>query len=253
MSTSSVGTASGVIIPTYPLVSGDLLRALEHAASVAEGHTDDDGEQFAMQMVRSIVATEVPVNSIIVVPLSAPRADEVLDFTFLAASKLMFFQVHEKPQIRMIYGNCSQYSVGTTDLPLPIGSFMKFSSLSQYLVAQPQLLEAVQMSLSPAVVVAAGGEPAKSPCLRPLEVGGEQAEDTAGKTKGMSIVDLDRGEHPTRNKTDLHQRERDLGFVFRAVDAQKRNYSVRCLVVSTLFPLAFGLGFDPWPCRFTPQ
>ena len=227
MSTSSVGATSGVVIPTYPLVIGALQRALEHAASVGEGHTDDDGEQFAMQMVRSIVATEVPSNAIIVVPLSPPHAEEVLDFTFLAASKLMFFQVHEKPQVRMTYGHCSQYSVGTTDFPLPIGALMKFPSLSHYLVAQPRLLEAVQMSLSPTVGVAAGAETAKRPCLRPLEIGGEQAEDTAGKTKGMSIVDLDGGEHPTRNKTDLHQRERDLGFVFRAMDAQKRNYSIR--------------------------
>lgn len=70
-------------------------------------------------------------------------------------------------------------------------------------------------------------EPAKRPCLRPLEAGGEQADDATGKTKGMSIVDLDAVEHPTRNKTDLHQRERDLGLVFRAIDVQKRNYSIR--------------------------
>ena len=43
----------------------------------------------------------------------------------------------------------------------------------------------------------------------------------------MSIVDLDGGEHPTRNKTDLIQRERDLGCTYRAMDAAKHHYSIR--------------------------
>ena len=203
------------------------MRAIEHAAAIQEGHTDDEGEQYAMEMVQSIAAAAVPVNAIIVIPLAVPRDDEVLDFTYLASSKSMFFQIHEKPQNRMTYGHCSQYSVGITDLPLQLGALLKFPSVSHYLVAQPRLLEAVRISLLPAAGSAVTTESAKRPCLRPLEVGGEQAEDTAAKIKGMSIVDLDGGEHPTRNKTDLHQRERDLGFVFRAMDSQKRNYSVR--------------------------
>ena len=227
MATSSTRAVSGVVLPTYPLVEGDLMRALENAAAVRAGQTDDEGEQYAMEMVKSITAAEVPVNSMIVIPLSAPRAEEVLDFTYLASSKSMYFQIHEKPQNRMTYGHCSQYSVGITDFPLPIGALVKFPSMSHYLVAQPRLSEAVRISLLPAIGSAVDAEPAKRPCLRPLEIGGEQAEDTAGKIKGMSIVDLDGGEHPTRNKTDLHQRERDLGFVFRAMDVQKRNYSVR--------------------------
>lgn len=104
MATSSSVTVSGVVLPTYPLVAGELLRAFEHAASIEDGQTDDDGEQYAMQMVHSVPAAEVPANSIIVIPLTAPRADEALDITFLAASKSMFFQIHEKPQARMTYG-----------------------------------------------------------------------------------------------------------------------------------------------------
>ena len=43
----------------------------------------------------------------------------------------------------------------------------------------------------------------------------------------MSIVDLDGGEHPTRNKAELNQRERELWCTFRIIDAAKRSYSIR--------------------------
>ena len=43
----------------------------------------------------------------------------------------------------------------------------------------------------------------------------------------MSIVDLDGGEHPTRNKTDVHLRERQLWFTYRVMDAAKQCYSIR--------------------------
>ena len=43
----------------------------------------------------------------------------------------------------------------------------------------------------------------------------------------MSIVDLDGGEHPTRNKAELNQRERVLWCTFRIMDAAKRSYSIR--------------------------
>lgn len=43
----------------------------------------------------------------------------------------------------------------------------------------------------------------------------------------MSIVDLDEGEHPTRNKADLHQREWDLWCTYRIMDLAKHSYSIR--------------------------
>ena len=223
---SSVET-SGVILPAYAQVTGPLMRALEHAASIVAGYSDDDGEQYAMQMVLSIPAAEVPSNSVVVIPLDAPQAEEALNFTFLARCKSMFFQVHEKPQTRMTYGHCSNFSAGTLDRPFPVGALMKFPSMGHYLVAQPRLLQALRASLEPAAGSALGAEPAKRPCLHPLEVGGEQAEDTSGKTKGMSIVDLDGGEHSTRNKTDLHQRERELWCTYRIMDPVRHNYGIR--------------------------
>ena len=99
--------------------------------------------------------------------------------------------------------------------------------MSHYLVAQPRLLHALHASLGPTGGDAAGVESVKRPCIRPLAGRGEQAEDTASRTKCMSIVDLDGGEHPTRNKAELHQRERYLRLTYRIMDTAKQCYSIR--------------------------
>ena len=67
------------------------------------------------------------------------------------------------------------------------------------------------------------------PCIRPLVDGGELVEATADKEKGAStfLVDLDGVKHPTRNKTDIHQRERDLYFTFRAMEKERWDFSIR--------------------------
>ena len=160
------------MIPAYGLASGALLHAIENAASVVAGHTDDDGEQYAMQMAFSVPAADVPANSVVVIPLDAPQVDETVNFTFLARCKSMYLQVHERPQTRMTYGHCANFSAGTVDRPIPIGALVKFPSLSHYLVAQPRLLQALRVSLEPAGGGAVGAESAKRPCLRPLEGGG---------------------------------------------------------------------------------
>lgn len=79
-----------MVVPAYPAATGALVRALEHAASIVAGYSDDEGEQFAMQMIFSVPVAEVPANSVVVIPLNKPKTDEVLNFTFLAASKLLY-------------------------------------------------------------------------------------------------------------------------------------------------------------------
>ena len=41
------------------------------------------------------------------------------------------------------------------------------------------------------------------------------------------MIDLEGGEHPTRNKADIHQRERELWLTYRIMDAPKQCYSIR--------------------------
>ena len=215
--TASSVEIGGVMIPAYPL---------ENAVSIVAGHTDDEGEYFAMQMVSWVPAADVPAISVVVITLDTPQADGVVNYTFLALCKSMFLQVHDKPQTRLIYGHCSNFSEGTVDRPIPIGALVKFPSMRHYLVAQPHLVQALRASLDPAGEGAIGAASAKSSCLRPLEGAGDQVEDATGKTKGMSIVDSDGGQHPTRNKTNLHQWERDLWCTYRNTNAGKHNYSI---------------------------
>ena len=187
-STASSVQTGGVVIPAYQSATGALVRALEHAASVVAGYSDDDGEQYAMLMVSSVPAAEVPANSVVVIPLDTPQANAVVNFTFLASSKSMFFQVHEKPQTRMTYGHCSNYSAGTVDRPIPIGALVKFPSMGHYLVAQPRLLQAVRESLEPAGGGQMGGESSKRPCLRPLEGGVSRLKTRPIRQKVCPVV-----------------------------------------------------------------
>jgi hypothetical protein len=53
---------------------------------------------YAMAMAHVVAADMVQADAIIVVPLTQPAADEILDFTYVAAAKAMFVQLHERPQ-----------------------------------------------------------------------------------------------------------------------------------------------------------
>ena len=79
-----------------------MMHSLENAASIVAGHTDDEGEYYAIQMATSVPAADFPANSVVVIPLDKPRENQALNFTFLASCKSMFFQVHEKPHARMV-------------------------------------------------------------------------------------------------------------------------------------------------------
>ena len=104
---------------------------------------------------------------------------------------------------------------------------VKFPSAASFLVAKPRLVAAVLASAGPEIDLIGEAE-LKRQCLRQPVSGGELLEDTGEKLKGTStyLLDLDGVKHPTRNKTDIAQRERDLYFVFRAMDPEKLEYSI---------------------------
>ena len=228
MESSSSSNATGIFIPNYPLAAGDLLRAIEHSGSVVSSSTDDDGEYYAMAMAQVLPAEQLPAESIIVIPLTTPRVDEALDFTFMAAAECMFVKIHETPQARRTYGHCAAYSVDCAYKPLAIGDVFKFSTLGTFVVARRQLVESVIASRGSDVDTVTETNVDKRQCIRPLVEVGELTDDTGGRLKGTSsyILDLNGVKHSTRNKTDIAQRERDLHMVFRAMDAEKMDYSI---------------------------
>ena len=112
MSTLTARTRIGVVIPTYEMLDGSMLHAVEHASSVVDASSDEVGEFYAMAMIQAVPAAQVPENAVIVIPLTPPEEGQVLDMTYVAASSLMFLHVHEKPQARMTYAHCAAYSTG---------------------------------------------------------------------------------------------------------------------------------------------
>jgi hypothetical protein len=184
--------ATGVFLPNYPLASGDLLRAIEHSGSVAPTSTDDAGEYYAMAMAQVLQADQVPVDSIMVVPLTPPRADEVLDFSFVAASECMYVQLHEQPQFRRTYGHCMAYSGDLVEKPLEIGAVFKFATIGTFIIAKRQLVAAVRATTSPAIEDQSVSNTDKRQCVRPLVVWcwsrwrlGRRTEDEREKPEGV--------------------------------------------------------------------
>ena len=115
---------AGAQLPTFPMVSEELFRLIEAAASAVPTSTEEFGEYFAMSLVQIMTAELLPAESIIVIPLLAPAEGGILDFTFLATVQLLFIQVHDKPQPLRTYGRCVGYSTGTVDRPLELGAMV---------------------------------------------------------------------------------------------------------------------------------
>lgn len=91
---------NGVFLPNFPLAEGDLLRAIENSGSVVATSTDDAGEYYAMAMAAVTPAMTILEGAIMIIPLTTPRVDEPLDFTFVAAADCMYVELHGVPQAR---------------------------------------------------------------------------------------------------------------------------------------------------------
>jgi hypothetical protein len=224
---SSTSFLAGVLIPRYELAPGAILRAVENASSVVPGSSDEDGEYLAMSLVVSKPAADVPEGSIVILPLTPPSEGEVTDFSYLAASKHMFLKIRKRPQPLFTYGQCVAYSDGTAERLVAVGESVKFPSATNYLVSTDELVSLIRTSVGPEVqLLISDNVPAKRPCVRLLGIGGEQAEELEDKPKGTStyILDLEGVKRPTRNKSDIPQREKDLHFMFRAMDVGKWDY-----------------------------
>lgn len=68
----SVFLTVGVSLPVYPLVTGPLLHTFEHASSVTQSASDEEGEVY-MLLAEVVGAAAVPKESIVVIPLTTPE------------------------------------------------------------------------------------------------------------------------------------------------------------------------------------
>jgi hypothetical protein len=122
-----------------------------------------------MSLAASMLAASVPDGSVDLLPLAMPLEGELLDFTYVPASKHLFFRIHIRPQPQFTYGQCMAYSDGTLELLVPVGAIMKFPCGANYLVAQPESVELIRASIGPEVRLPTGNtSAAKRVCVRPL-------------------------------------------------------------------------------------
>jgi hypothetical protein len=191
-------------------------------------YTSTYGEYFAMSLIQMEPAELVLPETIIVITLSSPADNEIFDLTFIATAQLLFVQLHGRPQPLRTYGRCVGYSMGAVDRPLAIGEMFRFPTVPHFIVAKRDLVTAVLTNRGPFEAEAVDASPEKRQCVRPLGEDGELADDTGSRTKGTSVylLDLDCVRHPTRNKSEIAQRERELHFLFRAMDSGKKEYCV---------------------------
>ena len=135
----------------------------------------------------------------------------------------MYVQLHEQPQFRRTYGHCVAYSGDSVERPLEIGAVFKFATIGTFVIVKQQLAAAVRAAMGPEAEGQSVFTTDKRQCVRPLVEVGELAEDAGANLKGTSVylLDLNRNKLYTRNKSDIPQKEKDLSFIFRAMDKSK--------------------------------
>jgi hypothetical protein len=76
---------------------------------VVAASSDDGGETFAL-FATVVPAESVPDGSIMIIPLTPPSEEDILNFIYLAREKSMFVKLHETPRERNTYGHVMSYS-----------------------------------------------------------------------------------------------------------------------------------------------
>jgi hypothetical protein len=101
-----------------------------------------------------------------------------MNSTYVAASKHMFIRIHIRPQSMYTYGQYMANSDGTEERLVPVGTPVKFLSSIKYFVATTEMVDLMRSSIEPEVrSIINETVPAKRPCVRPLDIGGEQADE----------------------------------------------------------------------------
>ena len=192
--------------------------------------TDTAGDMFNCTRANKVPLSEILPDAVIMIPLFVPEEPIVMDSSALAASPMMYVRLAGQPQPRAIFGTCIAYSADAENREVKIGAGVYFPPPPHLLVVKPSILGQVSITTETRSDYAETDEMRQSKrlCVRLLEDRGGQADESRNSPvdKGMSkyILDLDGGKHATRNKSDITQREKDLGFAFRAVDRERWEY-----------------------------
>lgn len=223
-STNSLNDIGVLRLPTHELLPGVLLKAVEDADLLVATSTGEDGEYFGMQLARNVAVADIAPDSVIMLPLFVTADAVPLDFDSMAAGPRIYLKLVGPPQRIMSYAICLAYSEGAVGRVVPVGHLVKFPTPSHFVEATAFIvgrLAAMSTTVPPVDALSDPGESSKRPCIRTPVLSGELTESNSDKGMSKFIMDLDGCKYPTRNKTDLTQREKDLGFVFRALDIKR--------------------------------
>ena len=208
--------------PNYELLPTSMLKGIEDAAIAEMDSSSISGDLFNMAWAAKKPLVDISDDAVILVPLFTATDTIVMNSTTLADGPMMYVRLDGPPQPRAIFGTCIAYSEGTDQRDIDIGARVQFPPTPYLLVAKPALLELFDDDQ--ANFPSTGeGRPSKRSRARLPEDGGEHAESKQDADKGTTkyILDLDGNKHMTRNKSDIMQREKDLGFIFRTVDEER--------------------------------
>lgn len=219
---SSVRSTGFLRLPNYELLPTALLKGLEDAAVAVMESNSVPGDLFNMALVAKLPLTDVAADAVVLIPLFTTTDAAAMDSTTLAVGPIMYVRLDGPPQPRAIFGTCIAYSEGAVPNEIQLGTKVQFPPPSHLLVAKPALLDLFDED-SGTTAENPNGRPTKRSRVRLPEEGGEQTEGKHDVEKGTTkyILDLDGNKHITRNKSDIMQREKDLGFVFRTVDEER--------------------------------
>ena len=227
-SASSASALGVALFPHYEILPDALIKGLEIAANASMLSTDTAGDMFNCTRANKVPLSEILPDAVIMIPLFIPEDPIVMDSSALAASPMMYVQLAGQPQPRAIFGNCIAYSADVEHREVEIGAGVYFPPPPHLLVVKPSIISQVSITVAARNADTDETQQSKRLCVRSLEDRGELADESRDSSveKGMSkyILDLDGGKHATRNKSDIAQREKDLGFAFRAVDRERWEY-----------------------------
>ena len=227
VSTSSVSSAGVIRIPNYELLPTSFLKGLEDAALATSVATNVSGDLFNMSRADILPLTEVAEDAVILIPLFTTENSVVMNSTILAEGPMVYIRLDGPPQPRAIFGTCVAYSEGADIREVAVGAKVQFPPPPRLLVGKPSLVDLFNEDIGTAVDNPRTGTPRPVKRLRTrlLEDVGELGESghDGPIEKGMTkyILDLDGCKHVTRNKSDIAQREKDLGYIFRTVDKER--------------------------------
>ena len=231
-------SAGTVFLPSYELLPTSLLKGIEDAAVAVLTAETISGDLFNISRAVKLPTAEIPDNAIILVPLFATIDSVVMNSDSLAQGPMAYIRLDGPPQPRSVFGTCVAYSEGAGIREVAVGEKVRFPPPTHMLVATPSMVDLIDAVAGVAVDNPRNGEtrPVKRLRTRLLEEVGEHAESRDDKGTSKYILDLDGHKHHTRNKTDIAQREKDLGFAFRTVDKDRWEH-----IMGTDFLLQVGI------------